>query len=724
MRRGRRQNPMSDSIQRAARANPGLVCLMVIAAVHQIPVDEERLLHDYGTEALDLARLRLAALGLGLKSRVIRLDARRVRGTPAPFVCQLDATSFFIVQSVRLDETTGVLTAQIHAPGAQASEVPLAELVKACGGRALIFAPAHTGRDLSFGLRWFLPTLVKYRRIFGELLIVSAVLQAIGLATPIFFQVVTDKVLVNDAMSTLDVMAIGLLVCVTFQVLLTTIRAYTMAHTGSRIDVELGSRLFRHLLSLPVDYFRRRRAGDSVARVRELENVRHFLTDGALTLVIDVVFALLFLAVLFWYSPKLTVVVLLTVPIYVTVALVFTPVILGRLEHKFNRGAENQAYLIEAVSGVSTIKSLALEPRWTQTWDQQLTRFVFASLSVIKAGNLANALVQLTSQLTTVTILWVGAGMVIQRQLTVGELVAFNMLAGQVTGPILRLSGLWNEFQQFRVSMDRLGDIFTTLPEVQERSFRMPRLQGRIELRGLHFRYPGQSRDALSEVELAVQPGEVVAVVGRSGSGKSTLASLLLGLYMPNQGRLLIDGTDITSVDTASLRSQVGVVPQECTLFSGTIRSNIALADPLAPIERIIRAAQLAGAHEFIAELALGYETPIGENGTGLSGGQRQRLAIARALVTDPAILILDEATSALDQESERAIHANMHDIVKGRTVIVIAHRESAIRIAKRVILLEHGKVVEDGPLDRLRHNPASAYARLFGSAVHAEVAA
>jgi subfamily B ATP-binding cassette protein HlyB/CyaB len=452
-----------------------------------------------------------------------------------------------------------------------------------------------------------------------------------------------------------------------------------------------------------------------VARVRELENVRHFLTDGALTLVIDVVFAMLFLAVLFWYSPKLTLIVLATVPVYVAVALIFTPIIHGRLEQKFNRGAENQAYLIESVTGVGTIKSLALEPRWTQTWDQQLTRFVFASLGVAKAGNFANALVQLTSQLTTVAILWVGAGMVIRRELTVGELVAFNMLAGQVTGPILRLSGLWNEFQQFRVSMQRLGDIFTEAPEVQERSFRLPRIQGQLDLRGLHFRYPGQARDALAGVDLRVQAGEVVAVVGRSGSGKSTLASLLLGLYMPTQGRLMIDGVDITSVDAASLRSQVGIVPQECTLFSGTIRSNIALADPLAPIERVMQAARLAGAHEFIAELPMGYETPIGENGTGLSGGQRQRLAIARALITNPAILILDEATSALDQESERAIQANMHDIVQGRTVIVIAHRESAIRMATRVVMLDSGKLVEDGTLDDLQRDPTSAYARLFG---------
>ena len=393
----------------------------------------------------------------------------------------------------------------------------------------------------------------------------------------------------------------------------------------------------------------------------------------------------------------------------------------SRLEEKFNRGAENQSFLVETVSGIDTVKALAVEPRWTQKWDQQLAGYVSASLAVTRVATLAGGGVQLVSKLVTVALLWFGARLVIDHRLSVGELVAFNMLAGQVANPILRLAQMWNDFQHVGISMSRLGDILNTPPEVAGQKTRLPRLQGAIEFDQVSFRYRPDAADVLRQVSLQIRLGEVIGIVGRSGSGKSTLTKLAQRLYVPDRGRVLVDGQDIAVVDTASLRRQIGVVLQENTLFNRSVRDNIALVQPAAPIEAVIQAAQLAGAHEFICELPEGYDTIVGEHGTGLSGGQRQRIAIARALLTDPRILIFDEATSALDYESEKIIQDNMRRICRSRTVLIIAHRLSAVRDADRIVVMERGQIVELGPHAELLRNPHGVYSRLhqlqFGDA-------
>ena len=539
-------------------------------------------------------------------------------------------------------------------------------------------------------------------------------LQIIGLVTPLFFQVVMDKVLTNHAMKTLNVIAIGLICAILFEAVLTGIRTYVFANTSSKIDVELGAKLFRHLLGLPTAYFQARRVGDSVARIRELENIRSFLTGNGITVVLDLLFSVVFFAVMYWYSPLLTAVVLGSIPLYVAISMVFTPILRKRLDDKFNRGAENQSFLVETITGVDTVKAMAVEPRWVRKWEQQLASYVAAGLSVNNIGVLAGGAVNLVSKLVSAAIMWIGATLVIDGKLTVGQLIAFNMFAGQVSSPILRLAQLWNDFQQVGISMSRLGDILNAKGEVEGEKTRIPRLAGSIEFDQVSFRYRPDAPDVIRAVSIVIGAGEVVGIVGRSGSGKSTLTKLVQRMYVPDRGRVLVDGQDIAIIDTSSFRHQIGVVLQENMLFNRTIRENIALTNPVLPIEAVIAAAKLAGAHEFICELPDGYDTMVGEHGTGLSGGQRQRVAIARALISNPRILIFDEATSALDYESEKIIQDNMREICKGRTVIIIAHRLSAVRDADRIVVVERGQIAEQGSHEELLRQPNGIYTHLY----------
>ncbi|MGL4189049.1 MAG: type I secretion system permease/ATPase [Sphaerotilus sulfidivorans] len=695
-----------------------------MAALHGIAADEAQLRHQHGREPFDLQRLLLAAQQLGLNARAVRQDPRRLARAPLPAVARDAAGRFFVVARI---EGAAALPAGTELPGStrvliqRAGEPPaviaLEELLRTWTGELILFTSkaSFSGQMAKFDFTWFIPAVVKYRRLLAEILLISLVLQLIGLATPLFFQVVMDKVLVNHAMQTLNVIAIGLICAMVFEALLSGIRTWVFAHTSSKIDVELGARLFRHLLNLPLAYFQSRRVGDSVARIRELENIRSFLTGNVMTLVLDLLFSFVFLGVMLWYSVTLTLVVLASIPVYLLLSLVFTPVIRRRLEDKFNKGAENQSFLVETISGIDTVKSMAVEPRWIQKWDQQLAAYVSSGLAVTNVATVAGGGVTLTSKLVTAAIMWIGATLVIDKQLTVGELVAFNMLAGQVSSPILRLAQLWNDFQQVGISMSRLGDILNTHPEVAGQKTRLPRLQGVIEFDQVSFRYRPDAADVLRQVSLKARPGEVIGIVGRSGSGKSTLTRLVQRLYVPDRGRVLVDGQDLAIIDTPSLRQQIGVVLQENTLFNRSVRDNIALAHPAAPIELVMQAAKLAGAHEFICELPEGYDTVVGEHGTGLSGGQRQRIAIARALITNPRILIFDEATSALDYESEKIIHDNMRLICQGRTVLIIAHRLSAVRGANRIVVMERGQIAEVGSHEELLRNPRGIYTHLHG---------
>jgi subfamily B ATP-binding cassette protein HlyB/CyaB len=563
---------------------------------------------------------------------------------------------------------------------------------------------AIAGEKRPFDITWFIPALVRYRGPLRDVLIGSFFLQLMGLVTPIFFQLVIDKVLVHQSMTTLDVLAFGLTVVLIFETMMSGLRNWLFAHTTNRVDSELSARMFRHLLQLPLSYFEARRVGDSVARVRELERIREFLTSNAVTVVIDLFFTIVFFAVMYLYSPMLTLIVLLSIPLYVGISVAISPSLRALLEEKFRRGAENQSFLVESVTGIGTLKAMAVEPQMRDRWEKLFSGYTQTGFEVARLANWGSHLIQIVSKLTTVAILYFGARAVIAGDLSVGSLVAFNMLSGRVAAPILRLSQLWQDFQQVRISVERLGDVLNAPAEPEHNPGRasLPPIKGEVVFDKVRFRYRPDAPEALRGVELTISAGEMLGIVGPSGSGKSTLTKLVQRLYVPEQGRVLVDGVDLALVDPAWLRRQIGVVLQENILFNRTVRENIALGDPTRPMEAVIAAAQLAGAHDFVLALNHGYDTVIDERGGNLSGGQRQRLAIARALINDPRILILDEATSALDAESEEVIQANLNRIARGRTVIIIAHRLSAVRQCHRLITVENGAVTEEGTHESL----------------------
>ncbi len=691
----------------------GLATLVMLARFHNVAASPEQLSHEFAEDGrrFGCAELLLAARKLGLKAKSARSSIARLSHTPLPAIATTEDGRFFII--ARLDDGKAL----IHDPQAQRPEVLSFDDLEArwTGELILIRSEASLAGDLArFDFSWFIPAIVKYRKLLGEVLLVSFVLQIFALLTPLFFQVVMDKVLVHRGLTTLDVIAIGLLGIMIFETLLSGLRSYVFAHTASRIDVELGSRLFRHLVTLPLAYFQARRVGDSVARVRELENIRSFLTGNAITLLLDVLFSVVFIAVMFMYSGWLTLVVVLSLPLYFIVSLLITPVLRARLNESFSRGAENQAFLVETVNGIDTLKSMAVEPQINRKWDNQLAGYVSASFKTQTLSTLANESVGFIGKLVTVATLWLGARLVIEGDLSVGQLIAFNMLAGRVSQPIMRLAQLWTNFQQTGVSVQRLGDILNTRTELsQDSRSALPPLRGDVEFDQVQFRYRPDGSEVLRGISLTIQAGEVIGVVGRSGSGKSTLTRLLQRLYTPERGRVLVDGMDLALADVSSLRRQIGVVLQDNMLFARSIRENIALVDPGTPIEAVMQAAQMAGAHEFILELPEGYDTVVGEHGASLSGGQRQRIAIARALIGNPRILIFDEATSALDYESERVIQQNMQAICKGRTVIIIAHRLSAVRDANRILVMDRGQIVEQGSHSELLTHQAGHYSRL-----------
>ncbi|HDS1736229.1 TPA: type I secretion system permease/ATPase [Pseudomonas putida] len=686
----------------------------MVARFHDVVASPEQLIHGFASRGesfcVSLMLRALSELGLKAKARSVQLE--RLKFVPLPAIASDAKGGHFII--ARFDgERALIQDPRVASP----QTLTLEALAERWGGELIMvrsdaLLSAGVGR---FDLTWFVPAVVKYRKMLGEVLMVSLVIQVLALLTPLFFQVVMDKVLVHRGLTTLNVIALGLLFVILFESLLSGLRTYIAAHTASRIDVELGAKLFKHLIGLPLAYFHARRVGDSVARVRELENIRSFLTGNSITLILDVLFSIVFISVMFLHSGWLTLLVVASLPLYFLVSLIVTPLLRARLDQSFQRGAENQAFLVEAVNGIDTLKSMAVEPQVTRRWDNQLAAYVAASFKTQNLSNLANESVALIGKLVTVGTLWLGARLVIDGELTVGELVAFNMLAGRVSQPIMRLAQLWTSFQQTGVSIQRLGDILNTRTESSSgQGTLMPSIEGRIELEKVCFRYRPDASEVLRDVSVKISAGEVIGIVGRSGSGKSTLTHLMQRLHSPERGRVLLDGADLAMVDVASLRRQIGVVLQENMLFRRSVRDNIAFVNPGAPLEEVIDAAKLAGAHDFILALPNGYETLIGEHGASLSGGQRQRIAIARALLGNPRILIFDEATSALDYESERIIQENMARICAQRTVIIIAHRLSAVRYADRIVVMECGQIVEQGAHDELLRNPQGVYAYLY----------
>ncbi|MDA8215116.1 MAG: type I secretion system permease/ATPase [Nitrospiraceae bacterium] len=742
-------NSEQHADEQKQKVDTGLYCLVMIAQYHGIAADAEQIRHAYaigndGAGTIDILR---AAKDMGLKAKAVNVEYERLQRLQLPAIVEITTGNgqeaigdreFAILAKVEGEQLL-ILHPAENKPRVMKKDEFLSlwtgdgrEAIKtgnrqeAIGnkminkeerlspiaygllpkGKIILFAlrglKSFSGEG--FGIKWFIPAIWKYRGPLSEVLIASLVLQIFGLVTPIFTQVIIDKVLVHRGITTLDVLAIGLAAIALFEAILSILRTYVFTHTTSRIDVTLGTKLFKHLFALPLRYFEVRRVGDTVARVRELENIRQFLTGAPLTSVLDVMFMVVFIAVMLFYSVKLTFVALAALPLFAGLSAFVTPMLRHRLDERFNKGADAQSYLVEAVGGVQTVKSFALEPQVQKKWEGLLSDYIKASFKTYQLSGTAGAIGQFIHRSSYLLILWVGAHLVMDGNLTVGQLIAFQMLSARVSDPVLRLVQMWQEFQQAGLSIKRLGDIFNAKPEpaTDSAKARLPAIKGNVRLEGVRFRYRVDGPEVLRNIAFDIQPGMTVGIVGRSGSGKSTVTKLIQRLYIPESGRILIDGIDISLADPAWLRRQIGVVLQENFLFNGSVRDNIAIHYPSASMSDIVRVAQLAGAHDFILELPEGYDTMVGEKGAALSGGQRQRVAIARALLTNPRLLIFDEATSALDYESESIIQRNMKKMCHGRTVIIIAHRLSTLRDAEMIFVIDKGELIEAGSHEEL----------------------
>jgi ATP-binding cassette, subfamily B, bacterial HlyB/CyaB len=572
-------------------------------------------------------------------------------------------------------------------------------------GQVLLLKTTPQTPQQRFSLSWFWPSLWRYRKVLFEVLVASFFVQLFGLANPLIVQIIIDKVLVQNSVDTLQVLGIFLVVVAVFEALLGALRTYLFVDTTNRIDMALGSEIIDHLLRLPLRYFERRPVGELSTRVNELENIRQFLTGTALTVVLDAIFSVIYIVVMVIYSWVLTLVALSTIPLFALITFLASPIIRKQLRTKAERNAEAQSYFVEAISGIQTVKAQNIELRARWQWQERYGRYVSAGFNTVLTSTAANSFSQFLNQLSGLLLLWVGAYLVLKGQLTLGQLIAFRIIAGYTTSPLLRLVQLWQNFQETSLSLERLSDIVDTPREAEDldrQNIPMPAIQGAVKYDNVTFRFATSGAPQLVHVSLDFPAGTFVGIVGQSGSGKSTLMKLLPRLYEADAGRILIDGYDISKVELYSLRQQVGLVLQDPLLFDGTVQENIALAHPDASPEEIIDAAKVAVAHEFIMSLPNGYNTRVGERGSSLSGGQRQRVAIARMVLQNPQLLILDEATSALDYNTERQVCQNLIEVFRGRSVFFITHRLSTIRNADVIVVMDQGAVVEQGTYDEL----------------------
>lgn len=638
-------------------------------------------------------------------------DLVKKAGSMVPFIAQDREGSYFIIARLQEEEVL------LLYPGESSPHLlSLEKLKEKWDGSAILLTKKGSlrGSDSLFSFKWFIPTVLRFKTAFIQVLLGIFVIQILGISTPIMVQVIIDKVLSHYSLSTLTVIAIGIGLVYIFELILSLAKNYLFTHTTNRIDVLLNARLFKHLFALPLRYFEARRAGETVARVQELHHIRQFLTGTPLSSLIDAFFILVYVAVLFFYSVPLTWLVLASIPCFALLSAIVTPLFKKSLDEQFQAGAETSSFLVESIQGVQTVKSFALESKFEQKWGDLQADYVKANYRTAMIASNSGAVGQFIQKAFDLLILVFGALAVIDGKFTIGQLVAFRMLSSHISGPVLRLVQLWQEYQQASLSVTRIGDIFNSPTELRPNGLaELPTLEGKIVFDHVRFRYRSDASDVIKDMSFTIPAGSIVGVVGRSGSGKSTLSKLIQRLYVPEAGKISIDGLDLSLVNPEQLRRQIGIVLQENFMFNGTVRENISIHLPLATMDEVVTAAKTAGAHDFILALPQGYDTVIGEKGLGLSGGQKQRVAIARAILGNPKILIFDEATSALDYESERIIQDNLKTICQGRTVLIIAHRLSTLAEAEKILVVDEGNVVSYDSHERLLEEDG-LYAHLY----------
>lgn len=571
--------------------------------------------------------------------------------------------------------------------------------------QVLLLQKLDTENKDKFNFWWFLPELVKYKGTLFQVFLASFFVQLMGLANPLLTQVIIDKVIGQRSLDTLNVLGVLMVGVALFEGLLTGLRTYLFVDTTNRIDLSLSSQVIDHLLRLPLDYFDRRRVGELAGRVGELERIRQFLTGTALTVVLDAVFSVIYIAVMLSYSLLMTAVALVTVPLFTALILLVSPLVERLLRYRAERYADAQSYLVEVLSGIQTVKAQTIELNSRWSWYERYARYVSAGFDTVKTQTTAGSISGFLNKLSSLLLLWVGATLVLENKMTLGELIAFRIIASNVTGSLLRFVQVWQTFQETAMSVERLRDILEAHPEADEsdrQNIPLPEIQGAVRFEDVSFRFNKSGPLNLVNINLEFEAGQFVGIVGQSGSGKSTLMKLLQRLYPPATGRIFIDSYDIAKVELYSLRRQIGVVLQDTLLFNGSVQDNIALTNPDATTEEVVAAAKIAAAHDFIMGLPNGYNTIVGERGASLSGGQRQRIAIARTVLQNPHLLILDEATSALDYRSEREVCDNLRKAFKGRTVFFITHRLQTVKEADVILMMDQGSVVEQGKHDEL----------------------
>lgn len=677
----------------------GLASIEVISKIHSVAIDIQAVKRRYFVDnELKPEEILRILKDHGIRSKLKKLKSKdELLKYPTPSIVIAQNGTYHVLIGKQIDDFF-----VFDCVDKKINKLSVDAFQSFWSGDAITVYPRFTNTELFLNIRWLFKEFFKHKPVFSAVILSSVFIQLFGFVTPLFIQVIIDKVLAHHALTTLEVVAGAFMVVLFFDTVLNLMRNYLLYHTANKIDASLGAKVYRHLLSLPFRYFEVRKVGNIIARVRELENLRQFMTNISLTVLLDTVFSILFVIIMAIYSIYLTFIVMLFVSAIALISIVATPMIKTRLDEKFQKGAAAQSFLVESITGVQTVKSMAIEGKMIKEWENSLGDYILSAFKLSNVGNVAVSSSQMLQKMMTLSVIYFGVTLVFDGRLSVGQLIAFQMFGSQLSGPILRLVHMWQDFQQAKLSLNRIGDIINTPSEVVGGAVAINHIKGEITAKNVSFRYIPDGPLVLDNISFNIAPGMMVGIVGRSGSGKSTIAKLIQRLYLPLAGTILIDGVDVKHIDPLFLRYRTGIVLQECFLFSGTIRDNIAIASPDADMEQIIEAARIAGAHDFISEMPLGYDTYVEERGSSLSGGQKQRIAIARALITKPGILIFDEATSAMDYESERILQKNLNLIRKGRTVIFIAHRLSVIRDCEMIIVIDRGKVVETGTHESL----------------------